>query len=56
MQSVPAAELAVLAHLEAVLHGTLIFCCRVIALLALRASQNNIVSHNSPYAGAHDQD
>jgi hypothetical protein len=42
------AKLAVFFHFQPVLHGALIFLCRVIPLLAFRTSQNNIVPHNSP--------
>jgi len=39
------AELAELLHLEAVLHGSLVLRRRVVALLAFRAGQRNIISH-----------
>ena len=56
VQFMPPAKLAILFHFQAVLHGAFIFCRGVISLLAFRASQNNIVPHNSPLTGAHDQD
>jgi hypothetical protein len=39
------AELAELLHLEAVLHGSLVLRRRVVAALAFRAGQDNVVSH-----------
>ena len=39
------AELAELLHLEAVLHGSLVLRRRVVAVLAFRASQRNVISH-----------
>ena len=56
MQLMSPAKLAILLHFQTVLHGTLVFCRRIIFLLAFRASQNNIVAHKSPSTGAHDQD
>jgi hypothetical protein len=39
------AELAELLHLEPVLHGSLVLRRRVVAALAFRAGQRNVVSH-----------
>jgi hypothetical protein len=44
----PPAKFAVFFHFQAVLDGTLIFCGRVIPLLAFRTSQYNITPHNTP--------
>src|SRR4030042_4476427 len=48
VQFVPPAKLAIFFHFQAVLRGTFIFRRGVISLLAFRASQNNIIPHNSP--------
>ena len=48
MQFMPSAKLAVFFHFQAVLHGPLVFCRRIIPLLAFGTSQNNIISHNTP--------
>ncbi len=56
VQFMPAAKLAVLFQLQTVLHRAFVFGGDVIPLLAFRAGQNNIIAHNSPLTGAHDQD
>jgi hypothetical protein len=48
MQFMTPAKLAVFFHFQTVLHGPLVFCRRIIPLLAFRTSQYNIISHNTP--------
>ena len=42
------AELAVFFQFQAILHGPLVLCRRVISLLAFCASQRNDISHDYP--------
>ena len=49
MKFVSATKLAILFHFQAVLHGPLVFCRRIISLLTFRTSQNNIISHNTQF-------
>jgi hypothetical protein len=52
------AELAVLFHLQPILHGPFVLGRRVITLFTVCASQCNNISHDQTpcFNGAHDQD
>jgi hypothetical protein len=39
------AEFTIFFQFETILHGSLVFCCHVIFLLAFGAGQRNIISH-----------